>query len=337
MTIVVVSDERFALHDTGARHPERPDRMAAVAAGLVDLEREGAIARATPVKASVEDVTGVHEVALYERVRQIDASGGGPVDADTFMSARSLAVARYAAGAGLVATKRLEGGEYDAAFCVVRPPGHHATRASSMGFCLFNNVAVTAKALTSAGHRVGIIDFDAHHGNGTADVFVADESVLYISIHQSPLYPGSGAVHEMGEGKGLGSTINVPVPAGTCGDSYREIVDRIVVPATERFAPDWLLLSAGFDAHRADPLTNLGLRAGDFGDLVGRLTSLVPRGRTVAMLEGGYDLSALESSSRSMVRALAGLECSGDITVGGPRPASIDTVLSTHPAFGAQP
>ena len=177
-----------------------------------------------------------------------------------------------------------------------------------MGFCLLNNVAVVAMALADAGHRVAIVDVDAHHGNGTQDVFYDDDRVLFVSCHQWPLYPGTGAADEIGTGVGVGTTVNVPVPPGTAGDDYRYAMDALVIPLVERFTPDWLLVSAGFDAHRSDPLTDLGLTSGDYADLMATLVGLVPTGRFVVFLEGGYDLDALADSAGASVAALLGVD-----------------------------
>ena len=192
-----------------------------------------------------------------------------------------------AAGAGLSAVEALDRGEADAAFCAVRPPGHHASPHRPMGFCLVNNIGVTAAALAERGERVLIVDWDAHHGNGTQDAFYDDARVLFISMHQYPFYPGTGALTDTGCGAGEGVTVNVPFPAGTSGDTYRAAIEEVVVPAAERFEPTWVLVSAGFDGHRADPLTDLGLSAGDYVDLTARVVSAgaaraahrLPRGR----------------------------------------------------------
>jgi acetoin utilization deacetylase AcuC-like enzyme len=175
-----------------------------------------------------------------------------------------------------------------------------------MGFCLFNNVAVTAAALAARGERVLVVDYDAHHGNGTQDIFYADPRVMYVSLHQYPFYPGTGAIDEVGAGAGVGTTVNVPMPAGASGDAYRAAVDEVITPVAERFAPTWLLLSAGFDAHRRDPLTDLGLTSGDYADLTDRLVRLVPPGRRIVFLEGGYDLDGLARSVGATVAAVAG-------------------------------
>ena len=175
-----------------------------------------------------------------------------------------------------------------------------------MGFCLFNNVAVTAAGLAAGGERVLIVDWDAHHGNGTQATFYGRADVCYVSLHQYPLYPGTGALAETGAGAGVGATVNVPLPGGTSGDAYREALDSVVAPVAERFAPDWVLISAGFDAHRSDPLTDLGLSAGDFADLTRQTMSLAPPGRRIVFLEGGYDLAALALSAGACVAALTG-------------------------------
>jgi acetoin utilization deacetylase AcuC-like enzyme len=175
-----------------------------------------------------------------------------------------------------------------------------------MGFCLFNNVAVTAATLRDAGERVAVVDWDAHHGNGTQDIFYEDGDVLFVSLHQYPFYPGSGSMNEVGSGAGLGRTVNVPMPAGATGDSYRLAFDEVVLPALARHEPTWVLISAGFDAHRADPLTDMGLSAGDFADLTAAVRGAVPAGRLIAFLEGGYDLDGLEASVAACVAGLAG-------------------------------
>jgi len=175
-----------------------------------------------------------------------------------------------------------------------------------MGFCIINNVAVAAAALADEGERVLIVDWDAHHGNGTQDIFYADDRVVYVSMHQYPMYPGTGRLDEVGTGRGRGATVNLPFPAGATGDAYVAAVDEIIEPLAEQFGPTWVFASAGFDAHRADPLTDMGLSAGDFADLTERVMRLVPAGRRIAFLEGGYDLDALATSAGACVAALAG-------------------------------
>ena len=306
--VLLVADERFLDHDVGAGHPERPQRLGAVLDGVVAAGLEGDLVAAAPRPATIEELTAVHAPAQVELIESVAARGGGHLDADTAVVPASFEAARLAAGAGLLAVERLRAGDADAAFLAVRPPGHHATPRHAMGFCLFNNVAVTAASLAAAGERVLVVDYDAHHGNGTQDAFWTDPRVLYVSMHQWPLYPGTGAMHDLGEGEGLGSTVNFPFPPGTTGDAYLDVVDTVLAPVAERFAPTWLLLSAGFDAHRADPLTGLGLAAGDYVHLTRRLAAMVPAGRTVAFLEGGYDLDALTSSTTACVAALAGVD-----------------------------
>jgi acetoin utilization deacetylase AcuC-like enzyme len=200
-----------------------------------------------------------------------------------------------------------------------------------MGFCLFNNVAVTAAALAAAGERVLVVDFDAHHGNGTQDAFWRDGRVAYVSYHQYPLYPGTGGLREVGAGEGTGTTINLPLPAGATGDAYRLGVDEVIAPFAERFQPTWLLVSAGFDAHQADPITDLGLSAGDYADLTAALLALVPAGRRIVFLEGGYDLAALRDSATACVAAMAGQRVVPEPTTAhGPGRDAVDAAAVLH-------
>ena len=299
-------------HDTGPGHAERPERLLAVLdalrAAFPQLEP-----RAAP-RASRGQLLRVHAPALLEQVLQAHPSGRIALDPDTMLSPASAEAALRAAGAAVAAVDAVRGGEAARAFCAVRPPGHHATADTAMGFCLFNNVAVAA-AHAMAKHglsRVAIADFDVHHGNGTQAIFEQDPRVLFLSSHQWPLYPGTGGADE----RGAGNIHNAPLPAGAGGDLFRAAWRQRLLPELDRFRPQLLLVSAGFDAHRRDPLAALQLEADDYAWLTHEFAAIARRhaqGRIVSMLEGGYDLDALRECSVAHVGAL--LE---DRTAAGP-------------------
>jgi acetoin utilization deacetylase AcuC-like enzyme len=325
VTVLWVTHPLYFEHLTGSRHPERPSRLSAVIEAARHHDFDGALEPVEPEPATRVDLERVHPPAYLDRLEQFSADGGGWIDGDTVASAQSAAAAELAAGAGLTAVRELRAGRASAAFCAVRPPGHHATRTQSMGFCLVSNISVVAAALADAGERVWIFDFDAHHGNGTQDVFYDDPRVLFVSTHQWPLYPGTGWRTETGAGAGRGTTMNIPLPAHATGDVYLKAFDEVIAPAVEKFAPTWLLISAGFDAHRADPITDLGLTAGDFAALTARAMSCVTPGRTIAMLEGGYDLDALSASTRAVVGVFAGADAAVEPSSnGGPGKEEVD-------------
>lgn len=330
MTLIVVADERCALHLAGPGHPERPERVDAVLGGLADAGLGDGLRIVVPEPASDADLERVHSPAYVTSIVSFCMTGGGRLDPDTAVVPASLDAARLAAGSGARAVQALRAGEGDVALCAVRPPGHHARPGAAMGFCVFNNIAVTAAALAEAGERVLIVDVDVHHGNGTQEMFWDEPRVAYASVHQWPWYPGTGAAHERGGSGAPEGICNVPVPAGATGDVYLAAVDRIIVPFAERFDPDWLCISLGFDAHRADPLAEVELSAGDFGRILERLVSLVPPGRRVVMFEGGYDLDAIRSSTAASVAALTGEPATGEApTAGGPGRDVVD-VLAGH-------
>ena len=319
MTVLFGTHALYLDHETGLGHPERPDRLRAVARGIEDADLADALVVFSPRPATRAELESVHSPDYLDATERFCAAGGGALDADTTAGPCSWEAATLAAGAGVDAVERLDQGEADAAFLAVRPPGHHATPGRAMGFCLLNNVAIVSATLAGRGERVLIVDFDAHHGNGTQAAFYRDPRVLYVSMHQFPLYPGTGRLEETGEGAGAGTTINLPFPAGTAGDAYRAALDEVVVPAAESFAPTWVVLSAGFDGHRADPLTDLGLSSGDFADLTGAVMGLVEPGRRIAFLEGGYDLEALAASAGASLAALSGTSYRPEpATSGGP-------------------
>jgi acetoin utilization deacetylase AcuC-like enzyme len=334
--VLLETHESYLDHDTGPGHPERPARLEAVLEGIRASGAGDAVIMVAPRPATREELERVHKPDYLKAIEEFCRSGARQIDADTRVSPKSWQAAVLAAGAGVDAVERLDRGEADAAFVAVRPPGHHAMTSRAMGFCLLNNVAVTAAALAARGERVLIVDWDAHHGNGTQDTFYADGRVAYVSMHEFPLYPGTGRLEETGRGEGAGTTLNFPFPAGTTGDAYLAAVDEVVIPLAEWFRPTWVMVSAGFDAHRADPLCGLDLSAGDFADLTDRIMALAPAGRRLMVLEGGYDLAALADSAGACVAHLAGLPHRPErATSGGPGHTVVDAARRLRKEFSS--
>ena len=292
-------------HDTGP-HPECADRIRAIEAALDGAGWPGLELIEAP-EASVEQLERVHSPRHVAEIERICAMGGGAIDADTVAVEASWEAARRAAGAAAEAGERLLAGEDRFAFCGLRPPGHHAETDRAMGFCLFNNAAVAAaNAIAVAGaERVLILDWDVHHGNGTAEIFYASDAVLFASIHQSPLYPGTGHPRETGSGAGSGYTLNLPVPPGAGGPEFLALVGHVVAPVAREFGPDLIVVSAGYDAHVDDPLANCNLDENDYAGLSATVRDLgAELGAPVLVcLEGGYELGALASSALATVRA----------------------------------
>jgi acetoin utilization deacetylase AcuC-like enzyme len=258
--------------------------------------------------ADPESTLLVHSASHLARVRSIAESGGGWFDPDTYCTPASFAAALAAAGASLRAADAVLAGQAASAFVVARPPGHHATRDRAMGFCLFNNMAIVVAHAQRAGcARIAVVDVDVHHGNGTQDLFYDDPTVLYCSLHQYPWYPGSGAADETGGVHAPGTTVNVPVASGTGGPEWLELFDRHVLPAVDAFAPELVLVSAGFDAHEADPLAELRLTEKTYAAVAERVRSLAAghSAGSVWLLEGGYELEALAGSVAACLRVLA--------------------------------
>jgi acetoin utilization deacetylase AcuC-like enzyme len=306
----LVLDARFQEHDTGPAHPERPERIEAI---LRELTVSGLLAecRLLPLeRAEDELLTLVHELAHVRRVERACAEGQQLIDSmDTAIGPASAEIARLAAGSLAALCREVARGELHRGLAAVRPPGHHAERDLAMGFCLFNNVAVAARYLrTKLGmERVLICDWDVHHGNGTQHIFAEDPTVFFFSLHQWPLYPGTGARGEVGIGAGRGATLNCPLPAGAGDEAFLGALTDELVPAAERFRPDFVLISSGFDAHRADPLAQLQVSTAAYGTATGILCDIADRwaqGRLVSVLEGGYDLQALAASAALHLRTL---------------------------------
>jgi acetoin utilization deacetylase AcuC-like enzyme len=306
---LLVSDTRFQGHRPLGYHPERPERLIAATAAML-AQGPSVLWKAVPARAlSQDELVQAHSPQMIEtlfawRGRQ------GFIDNDTFVSPESVNIALEASGAIADMVHAIMKTDVHKGMAIVRPPGHHATRNQSMGFCLVNNVAIAAyAALASGAARVAIIDFDVHHGNGTEDIFRDDPRVLYISTHQSPLYPGSGNLFETGSGEGKGFTVNIPLSEGGDDGVYRAAFERIVLPVLDEFAPSMLLVSAGFDAATADPLAQMDLSSAAFGWMSNALAHVSGRhagGKMALVLEGGYDLPSLEHGLNAAIRGMLG-------------------------------
>lgn len=297
-------------HDMGAGHPESPNRLRAI---ISRLEQSGVmprLVRIEPRPAADEWITQVHSLAYVQRLKAVSPERDQVVlDPDTTLSPGSLPAAYLAAGGALAAADAIMEGEVRNAFCAVRPPGHHAERDRAMGFCLFNNVAIAARYFQKRYGlgRVMIVDWDVHHGNGTQHSFYDDPSILFFSTHQYPHYPGTGRSSERGEGAAEGTTINVPLSGGQGDEEYEKIFQRILVPAAGAFKPGAVIISAGFDAHRDDPLAGMGLTEDGYAALTKIVTGIAneqAHGRVLSCLEGGYNLQALAGSVERHVLAL---------------------------------
>jgi len=310
MSVHLIYDPAYLKHDTGPRHPENPQRLEAILRAIESQDDLSArLQRTTPRAAKEEDLMRCHDEDIVRKIRAHIASGGAHLDSDTPISAESYDVACLAAGAAITAVDSVMAERGGRGFGLVRPPGHHATDQRPMGFCLFNNAAIAAR-YAQAVHGVEsvlIVDWDVHHGNGTQDIFWTDDSVFFFSTHQSPHYPGTGARDEVGKGKGEGFTMNVPLPALTSAFAHRQVFKDCLASIERRFHPDLVIISAGFDSRRGDPLGNLMLEDSDFAEMtkeVLRIAEKHAQGRVVGVLEGGYNLDLLGGSVCSHLKAL---------------------------------
>jgi acetoin utilization deacetylase AcuC-like enzyme len=338
LALTIFTSDRFADHVNPPGHPERIERAAVMHVVASEFRQRGG--RVTePRPATADELARVHERDYLTMIRET-AGRATALDPDTYTSPDTFEVASLAAGAGIMAVEQvLAGPAGTRALAMVRPPGHHAERNRAMGFCLFNNIAVAAAHARARGvGRVAIVDYDVHHGNGTQWSFYNDPSVLFVSSHQFPFYPGTGEASAIGTGKGEGFTVNLPVEAGGTDEDFEVLYSSIVMPVLKQFKPELILLSAGFDAHADDPLGGMRLST----DQLGRLTALIAgvsneccEGRIVALTEGGYDLKALAGCLRAVARVLAGEASLSDFPAPrGASPRADTTIAAVKPHVG---
>jgi acetoin utilization deacetylase AcuC-like enzyme len=310
--LILISSHRFAEHQTPPGHPERPERAQVMDAVAARWRAAGGEVVA-PREATHEQLARVHDDAYIRRISEL-RDRAVALDPDTYTSPDSYEVALLAAGAAIDAVERVmdaSSRSHTYTLAMMRPPGHHAEHAHAMGFCLFNNVAVAAAHARHVlgANRVAIVDFDVHHGNGTQHMFERDPSVLYVSTHQYPYYPGTGAVDEIGTGPGEGFTVNLPLESGGTDADFAHVFDRVALPILRQFSPDLLLVSAGFDAHQRDPLATMRATEAGFAAMTMALRNVADeccKGRIALVTEGGYDLKALDASLEAVVQTLSG-------------------------------
>ena len=336
MTTGLVYDERFLAHRAPYDHPEHPGRLTAI---WRRLGQEGLAARCRRVAAREASDAELERIHTAAHVAAVDATAREDfqqLDPDTYACRDSALAARIAAGGLVDLAAAVADGRLSSGLALLRPPGHHAEADRAMGFCLFNNVAVAARALQAGGlKRILIVDWDLHHGNGTQNSFWEDQGVLYFSTHQFPFYPGTGAIDETGGGAGRGATVNVPWPGGMGDAEYLAAFDRVLLPAAREFAPEIVLVSAGFDAAEGDPLGAMRLTPSGYAQMTARLATLA-EGRLVLALEGGYDLEAISKSAAACLRVLLG-EAPPAIETGTPRAAAsaiLDSISAARRSAG---
>lgn len=325
MTTYLCSDDIFLQHRPQGEHPERPERLVAIVRALQESGLLSKLGRIPPRPATPEELRRAHSAQYLSDLEHrigpsAPAAGSGWLDPDTYYGPGTYQAALCAAGGAIDLSLRVFHSQADNGFALVRPPGHHACRERAMGFCLLNNIAAAAYAVRAAGGRVAIVDFDVHHGNGTEQILSGNPDILFVSTHQYPFYPGTGAAAVAADALSTGTTVNIPLPQGSAGEEYRLIFAKIVVPVLQRFAPDIILVSAGFDAHARDPLAGMSLVEEDYANMVRTLLSVQPR--LALILEGGYHLEALAQSVLSTLRVLIAAHAT---------PGSADLVATRSP------
>ena len=310
--VLLFADDCFLQHDTG-QHPESADRLRTVHRHLETTGTLKKVTRGKIAAATLPHITRVHSGDYIKQVQRFASGGGGRIESDTVVSRDSYDVAIKAAGTAIAAVDEVSSGKARHALCLIRPPGHHALPTSAMGFCLFNNVAIAAEHARQAHHlsRVLVVDWDVHHGNGTQDMFYDDEHVYFFSAHRSPFYPGTGAADETGTRDGLGTVFNLPLKFGIAHDDYCKRFQAMLQDAARKCRPELVLISAGFDAHKDDPIGSLGLDSEDFRTLTDMLVEVADEhceGKLVSLLEGGYNVNALAESVEHHLQGLIAAE-----------------------------